>query len=300
MHPGLSGAMEIKVRVPNFIVIGAMKCGTSTLHTQLSMQFRIGMSCVKEPSYFSNDEVYARGHDWYASLFGNADEGALVGESSTNYTKLPTYPTTAKRIKAAVPNARLIYMMRDPIERIVSHYIHEWTMGTFGSSIDDTITQHPEVIDYGRYAYQLAPYLELFGFESVLPVFLERFATYPQEEMRRIGRFLDVGEQLAWIPEHGHENPSMERAKESGWRGMFLRSRGARGLVRRLAPKSLRQRIRRSWTIGKKPMISEHVRIMAAETFDQDLVTLGEWMVTKLCCDNFREQVTKTSLEWVQ
>ena len=81
-------------RMPDFLIIGAMKCATTSLHDQLAAQPGLFMSEPKEPFFFSNDEVYARGIDWYAGLFAGAAAGDLCGESSTHYTKLPSYPRT--------------------------------------------------------------------------------------------------------------------------------------------------------------------------------------------------------------
>ena len=81
-------------KLPDFVIIGAMKCATSSLHDQLAQQPGIFMSELKEPNFFSNDEQYAKGIDWYLSNFRDAYPDELLGESSTHYTKLPTYPNT--------------------------------------------------------------------------------------------------------------------------------------------------------------------------------------------------------------
>ncbi|MGB3560491.1 MAG: sulfotransferase domain-containing protein, partial [Geitlerinemataceae cyanobacterium] len=114
---------------PDFLIMGAMKCATSTLHEQLALQPGFFMSELKEPNFFSNDEQYARGMDWYLSLFQGAPEHSLCGESSTHYTKLPTYPNTIDRIGKHLPQVKLIYVMRHPIDRLVSQYVHEWSQG---------------------------------------------------------------------------------------------------------------------------------------------------------------------------
>ena len=142
-------------RGPDFVVIGAMKCMTSTLHEQLAAQAGIFMSTPKEPYYFSNDEVYARGEDWYRGLFSDAKPGDLCGESSTHYTKLPSYPHTVARMHVAFPHLKLIYVMRHPIERLVSQYVHEWSVRNVDCGIDAAVDTLPELIDYSRYAYQL-------------------------------------------------------------------------------------------------------------------------------------------------
>ncbi|NNF72213.1 MAG: sulfotransferase, partial [Rhodobacteraceae bacterium] len=95
---------------PDFILIGAMKCGTSTLASQLGAQPGLFMTTPKEPNYFSDDAIFARGPDWYGGLFDGAGPGDLRGEASTHYTKRPDYPDTIARMKAAVPAPRLVYM----------------------------------------------------------------------------------------------------------------------------------------------------------------------------------------------
>ena len=123
---------------PDFVIIGAMKCGTSSLHAQLAAQDGFFMSEPKEPNFFSDDDVFAKGAGWYQGLFAGG-EGALKGESSTHYTKQPTYPACFERLSAALPGARFIYVMRDPLDRLVSHYIHEWTMGNVKGTLSEEI-----------------------------------------------------------------------------------------------------------------------------------------------------------------
>src|SRR6516165_1122868 len=105
---------------PDFVVVGAMKSATTTLHEQLARQRGVFMSRPKEPNFFSDDLIYARGWDWYSSLFNAADDGVLRGESSTHYTKLPTFPRTVERMTHFLPRVKLIYVMRHPIDRLIS------------------------------------------------------------------------------------------------------------------------------------------------------------------------------------
>ena len=90
-------------RGPDLIIIGAMKCATSTLHDQLARQPGLFMSVPKEPNFFSDDAQYARGFAWYTSLFADARPGTIRGESSTHYTKLPTLPNTVGVCAARCP-----------------------------------------------------------------------------------------------------------------------------------------------------------------------------------------------------
>ena len=151
-------------RGPDFIVIGAMKCATSTLHEQLARQTGVFMTTPKEPNFFSDDEQHERGAEWYAHLFADADDDALAGESSTHYTKLPTYPGTIDRMAETLTDrVKFIYVMRHPFDRMLSHYVHEWTQAVISCPLDDAVDEHPELIAYSRYAMQLKPYIARFG-----------------------------------------------------------------------------------------------------------------------------------------
>ena len=132
---------------PDFIIIGAMKCATSTLHEQLAVQPGIFMSELKEPNFFSDDDQYAKGMEWYLSHFKSAEAKDLCGESSTHYSKLPTYPKTIERIAKYLPDVKLIYVMRHPIDRLKSQYIHEWSQKVISVEINQAIHQYPELID---------------------------------------------------------------------------------------------------------------------------------------------------------
>src|SRR5215831_9979567 len=137
-------AEPVAERLPDFLVIGAMKCATTTLHEQLARQPGIFMSRPKEPNFFSDDEILARGWGWYASLFWPAGEADLRGESSTHYTKLPTYPRTVERMARHLPRLKLVYVMRHPIDRLISQYVHELTAGRIALGLAEAVIRHPE------------------------------------------------------------------------------------------------------------------------------------------------------------
>ena len=124
-------------------------------------------------------------------------EGDLRGESSTHYTKLPDYPRTVDRMVRDLPRVKLIYVMRHPIERLMSQYVHEVTAGRIAVDVHEAIERHPELIEYSRYTMQLQPFLDAYGFEDVLPVFFPRLVRHSQAELERIGRFLDHAARCA-------------------------------------------------------------------------------------------------------
>ncbi len=151
--------------------------------------------------------------EWYSSLFKTAPDGCLLGEASTHYTKLPNYPHTVKRLEEHLPEGRFIYVMRHPVNRLVSHYIHEWTMGVYQCGLDEAIETYPELVNYGQYAMQMKPFIDTYGWESVLPVFFDRMISNPQSEFERICRFIGYQASHTWVQGQKASNVSSERIR---------------------------------------------------------------------------------------
>jgi hypothetical protein len=287
-------------RKPDFLVIGAMKCATSTLHEQLAGQPGIFMSQPKEPNFFSNDEIYSRGLGWYDSLFAGAAASDLCGESSTHYTKLPTYPRTVERLRAALPQVKLIYVMRHPIDRLVSQYLHEYTERRIRVPIDAALDAHPELIAYSRYSMQLEPFLAHYAPQNILPVFFERLVSQSQNELERICRFLGYSGQPLWDPASATQNVSSERLRRSSWRDAIVENPWLRVIRRRLIPKSWRTRIRRLWQIKERPELSAAARQRVQAIFDQDLARLGRWLGIGLSCEQFQAAAQAEPACWIK
>ena len=281
---------------PNFLVVGAMKCATSSLHEQLALQPGVFMTELKEPNFFSNDTQYQKGLEWYTSLFIPEDTDILVGESSTHYTKLPTYPETIERIKKDIPNAekiKFIYVMRHPIDRLVSQYIHEWSQRNIpeNKDINVAIHEYPELIAYSKYSMQLQPYFEHFGDDRVLPIFFERLISEPQPELNRICRFLEYPHDAVWQNLEA-QNVSSERMLTSKWRDFLVEAPLLSTLRKTLVPKSLRTRIRKLWTLTERPQLSADNWTYLENIFDQDLASLTAWLgYDSLTCENFKEVI---------
>jgi hypothetical protein len=283
---------------PDFVIIGAMKSATSTLHEQLAANAGFFMSRPKEPSFFSDDAIWARGLGWYASLFAAAPAGALKGESSTHYTKLPTHPLTLERLAASVRTRRFVYVMRHPVERLVSHYVHEWSRGVYREPIDEAVDLRPELVSYGCYARQLAPWIERFGSAAILPVFLERMTAAPDAELARIARFLGHTGTVRWRPELARQNVSSERLRASPLRDAIVRSPALTQLRRRFVPRAVRDRLKALWQMRERPVLSPATRTRVEQCFDADLATLGAWLGVSLTCVSFEREVSRRSLTW--
>ena len=285
------------MRMPHFIIIGAMKSATTTLQEQLVNQPGIFMSEPKEPNFFSDENQFSKGIGWYSSLFVDAAEGDLLGEASTHYTKLPTHPLAASRLKQQLPDARLIYVMRHPIDRLISHYIHEWSMGIYRCDIDEAVGRYPEMVAYGKYTLQLEPYMKAFGHDAVLPVFFDRMTSQPQAELERVCRFIGYGGGAVWTQGLKPSNVSSERIRRFPLYGALVESGLATTFRRALVPQSWRNAVKDM--LRKRPVLGEQVRAELEAVFDEDLARLGRWLGCPLNCANFKSATAAEPLEWI-
>jgi hypothetical protein len=287
------------VHRPDFIVIGAMKSATTTLHEQLARQPGFWMSRPKEPSFFSDDEVYRRGRTWYSRLFEMAGPTDLRGESSTHYSKLPTYPRTVERMVRHLPRLKLIYVLRHPIDRLISQYVHEVTAGRISASLCDAVHKHPELIDYSRYAVQLQPFVDAYGFGSVLPVFFSRLIRHSQVELERIGRFLGYDGWVRWDVSLGPQNVGRERLRPSAVRQAIVQAPVLSTLRQRIVPRRWTQSFKELWKAQiEPPTLSADLVARLREVFDADLAQLGSWLGTELDCANFDQLTAERPRDW--
>ena len=148
-------------------MIGAQKCGTSVLHYYLSLHPEVSMSKPKELNFFIEERNWPRGVDWYTAHF---DADARVrGEASPNYTAFPQHQGVPERMASVVPDAKLIYMVRDPLERIAAHWVHNYAKRREKGTLAETLT-HPNTsyVTRSMYAMQLERFLAHYPKENVL------------------------------------------------------------------------------------------------------------------------------------
>ncbi|MFW6060545.1 MAG: sulfotransferase family protein [Phycisphaeraceae bacterium] len=185
---------------PNFLVIGAARCGTSSLCARLASHPDIFISDPKEPFFFSHDELYQRGFAWYESHFRNAGTAKAVGEGSTTYTKHAQFPHVAERIARDLPHARLIYVVRHPLDQIASHYMvlrsHAENAIRHGAAVGplfaDSVRQNPVLVDTALYWKQINRYRRHFPDRQILVVFFEDYRDAPDRTLRAMLEFLNV------------------------------------------------------------------------------------------------------------
>jgi hypothetical protein len=182
--------------IPNLLVIGAMKSGTTSLHDYLDMHPEIQMSTPKELNFFNNEENYKKGSSWYSSFF---KEGYRYnGESSVNYTKRQIFPFVPSRVmKHLGSDIKLIYVVRDPIDRFQSNFTDSKTYGDIPSSysinefIQGKLADIP-LLKTSLYYYQIENYLSYFDLKNMYFIKAEDLKENPQSAMNKLFEFLGL------------------------------------------------------------------------------------------------------------
>jgi len=184
------------MRLPDFLIIGAAKSGTTTLYKYLDKHPQVFFSAIKEPQFLALDEKYAKGIEWYASLFSLAQPKQVCGEASTDYTKFPLYHQTASRMAQVLPYVKMIYIMRHPVERAYSHYVHL----ARGKKVTETFEEHIQrtsvCLDTSNYILQIENYLQFFPKESFLFLLMEDLIDQPEQTLDKICHFINVGNEI--------------------------------------------------------------------------------------------------------
>jgi hypothetical protein len=181
--------------LPNCVIIGAAKCGTTSLHYYLGQHPDIFMSLEKELFFFAAEERWSRGVAWYESQF--PDRGKKVyGEATTHYAAYPQYENVPERMASVIPAAKLIYLVRDPIARIVSEYQYRCWRGLENRPFREAVSAPaPNLyIDRSLYAMQLERFLPHFQESQIHVVDADALRNDRAETLARIFRFLEVAD----------------------------------------------------------------------------------------------------------
>ncbi len=177
----------------HFVGIGAMKAGTTSLHHYLAEHPELSLSSTKEINFFNQDSNWNKGINWYKKFFKNT--ALKCGEINPNYAMLPNYPSVPERLYQVSPNLKIIYILRDPIERFRSHIHHNYVQGCDDRSIEEILTDQDDslrYISYGKYFYQINHFLSYFDRSQIMMPTLEDLSTNMQAVLSDIFDFLEV------------------------------------------------------------------------------------------------------------
>jgi hypothetical protein len=202
----MTSPRDADLRLPTFFVIGAPKCGTTSLHRYLDAHPDIAMTSVKEPLIFAAADWEQRVAE-YDSLL--APGPRICGESSTGYSAYPWQPDIPERVRTLVPDARIVYLVRDPVPRTLSHYAQNlWDhkpVRPFDELMDDLEDPLNMPVWCSRYATQIERWIDRFGAEQVLVVDGRDLQHRRRETVQRIAGFLGADPAYSspdWVAEH--------------------------------------------------------------------------------------------------
>jgi Sulfotransferase domain len=154
--------------LPDFLIVGAAKSATTTLFHWLGQQPEVHLPVEKEPRFFSDERRWAEGIEPYMALFADARPGDLTGEASTAYTDPALAALCAERIADTVPGAKILYVVRHPIDRLRSHYRHQVQRGRERLPLAEAVLRPDNpYVGYSRYFTCFRPYLERFDDDRV-------------------------------------------------------------------------------------------------------------------------------------
>ncbi|UCD43245.1 MAG: sulfotransferase [Chloroflexota bacterium] len=228
VFPMSSEGNDTNLRFPDFIIAGAMKCGTTSLHNILSTHPKIFIP-DREIHFFDIDDLsqhpdffmYSNGAwyypnlendfekylNWYGAFFSSKDGTYVIGEDSTTYLASQKAP---ERIRRLIPNVKIIIMLRDPATRTYSHYWHLLRTGRATYSFEDSLTlMAGNLIQRSLYKKQIQNYLNYFDRENIYFIIFEDFIQNIQRVVDEVCKFLNVSTNSIDIRQtKTHYNPT--------------------------------------------------------------------------------------------
>ena len=180
--------------LPNCIVIGAVKAGTSAIHEYLNLHPEITMSQLRELAFFTSTLNWHKGIEWYKPHW--PEKNKIMGETSPQYTYAKDWREVPERISRIIPEAKIVYMVRDPIKRMISHYLHCIRNGNERRKLQDILThekmQDVWYVQCSMYHTQISHYMNYFPRPQIYIAVLEELQAYPQYAMKDFFKFLGV------------------------------------------------------------------------------------------------------------
>ncbi|TCK18170.1 sulfotransferase family protein [Thiogranum longum] len=300
---------------PNFFIVGAAKGGTTSLHAYISQHPQVYMSPIKETNYFSQADMRPElfNHEYrqdtrlnlprylsgtmekhvhianvehredYIRLFHGVRDEKAIGEASTSYLYCPS---AAARISEAFPEARVVAILRNPVERAFSHYLMNLRLG---KTLDTDFIREVEAdyqlvnkgwgvsrlyLDLGLYSEQVKRYQEHFPAEHVHIIVYDDYRANPGETMSALCRFLGIDEQVSMDLSRKHNAAGVPRLKYLNY---ILTQSGAISAVKRIVPGALKQQLKSLMYSDKSvPEMDARARARLEDFYREDITQLGD------------------------
>lgn len=284
---------------PNFFIVGAAKAGTTSLYYYLTQVPEIYMSPEKEPHYFAPNTAIVmhnkpiQDKNKYLELFRDVKKEKAVGEASTRYLQDPDTPTLIHQV---IPDARIIIILRDPVERAFSDYlmyaykhaskfrVHKIMKLNFSTS--DLNIPIKGILEAGFYFGQVKRYLHTFGLEQVKIIVYEEFIRHAKEKVEEVLRFLGVNQKIHDLKDEIH-NPFI--APRLPFAYSMINSDLINKMAQHLIPSPCRQYLREKVLTKKadKPKMVEEDRIYLQNLYRGDVQKLRDLLGRSLPWPNF-------------
>lgn len=275
--------------LPNLIIIGAQKAGTSSLHNYLSFHPEIFMSAHKELNFFCKELNWKKGLEWYKSNFKNKKE-KVKGESSPAYSQYPLYKQVSQRMHSVIPKAKLIYIIRNPLERMTSHYLDRYTVYHEQRSPEEALSEEKgRYIQFSKYFMQIEKYLKYYQKEQILIIKNKDLREERIETLKQVFKFLEVDQNFSCDDFHKMENVSKGRRK-------YPKQKKAKKIVRYLrgkasfVPQAIKKWMQPNLGPGEpveKPVLGKETKIKILGYLKEDIekmqdfskLDLSDWFI---------------------
>lgn len=249
--------------LPTFIIIGAQKAATTSLHYYLRAHPEVFTPEFKETNFFAKEGNWYRGLDWYRSLFleGRSSGATHVGDISPGYTMFPYFAGVPERIASVVPEAKLIYVLREPVARTHSAYLQELSDGLERRPLHEAIFDGRYLL-VSCYALQIEQYLEHFDRSQLLVLRSEDLAAQPAKTLSQILAFL--GLDPGWAPGDFGQRYNISKEKRVSRRRTLAAESALRVVASETAARRLNAVAKRNQRLSR-PLRADELRL------DQDL-----------------------------
>lgn len=280
--------------LPNFIVIGAGKAGTTSLWGYLREHPQIFMSDPKELNFFTTEHNWHRGLEWYESHFEEAGDARAIGEVTGSYANWPNFAGVPERMVEVLPDARLIYVIRNPVERIVSAFKYMSLRGDEDKPMDEAIRTNPMYLSVSSYATQIEQYLKVYPSDRLHVVVSEDMRDDREATIKKVFEFLEVDPDVE-LEILGHEfNRTDRKLREP--RSLIRKAKalpGYKKIIKRMPGPVIKFAKR----IGMKDIIrleemtlSAETRTFIEEALQDDLQRLRNYLGNDFHCWGLIEQ----------
>ena len=258
-----------------------MKAGTTSLHSYLASHPDVFMSDPKELEFFPDSRNWSRGVGWYRSKFAGGADAVARGEASTIYAMYPLIPHVPQRIAELVPDVRLVYVVREPIERMRSQWRQNTVYAGERRPVDEALLNDPHYLACSRYAFQLDQYLDHFPREQILVITSEALRDDRAETVAHVLRFIgidDVGVDGAVLGREVHASTATRARTRAG---RIVRRVPGHDVIARAVPKQVLGVWHRATSreLDRDAMdIAPETRARLADALVDDIQRLRPWL----------------------